>query len=259
MSDTAVIDESEVINRGRMMASRLDVNLLTPGRRMAAVGAALLLLGMMGGAWAVAQTPQITPPKPTVSEIFSLEGQWVRIAYNNEGYASLGYRYAQQQIGQDWMLLTVGITVRKPAPNYKLVRAKLSITTPDGKRIALPTQQEYRGANLMALNMRAQSINDSINYYPPDANQPCAIKFFADPNSAFPLSYDQVELSWQRVCMGRLYFKVPGGVQVGQHFLNIKFANSEVQVPFRTVSKEDEKILSKKWEEIQKEINASQK
>ena len=134
----------------------------------------------------MAQTPKYTPPKPTVSEIFSLEGEWVRIAYNNEGYASMGYRYAQQQIGQEWMLLTVGITVRKPAPNYKLVRANLSITTPDGKRIPLPTQQEYQAANLMALNMRAQSINDSINYYPPDANQPCAIKFFADIELGLP-------------------------------------------------------------------------
>jgi hypothetical protein len=240
------------------MSSRLNNNLPAPGRPVAAVAAALLLLVTIGVAPALAQTPQYTPPKPTVSEIYSLEGEWVRIAYNNEGYATLGYRYAQEQLGQEWMLLTVGITVRKPAPNYKLVRANLSITTPDGKRIPLPTQQEYQGANLMALNMRAQSINDSINYYPPDANQPCAIKFFADVNSAFPLSYDQVELSWQRICMGRLYFKVPGGVQVGQHFLNIKFANSEVQVPFRTLSKEDEKVFRKKWEDVRKEVNASQ-
>jgi hypothetical protein len=241
------------------MASRQGVNPLTPARRMAVLAAALLLPVIIGGAPAVAQTPQYTPPKPTVPEIFSLEGEWVRIAYNNEGYSSLGYRYAQQQIGQEWMLLTVGITVRKPAPSYKLVRENLSITTPDGKRIPLASQKDYRDANLMALNMRAQSINDSINYYPPDANQPCAVKFFADPNSAFPLSYDQVELSWQRICMGRLYFKVPGGIQAGQHFLNIKFANSEVQVPFRTLSKEDEKVFSKKWDEIRKEINASQK
>jgi hypothetical protein len=241
------------------MASRQDVNPLTPGRRMAAVAAALLLLVMIGVAPAVAQTPQYTPPKPTVSEIFSLEGEWVRIAYNNEGYSSLGYRYAQEQLGQEWMLLNVGITVRKPAPSYKLVRENLSLTTPDGKRIPLPTQKDYQGANLMALNMRAQSINDSINYYPPDASQPCAIKFFADSNSAFPLSFDQVELSWQRVCMGRLYFKVPGGVQPGQHFLNIKFANSELQVPFRTLSKDDEKVFRKNWEEVRKQINASQK
>jgi hypothetical protein len=64
---------------------------------------------------------------------------------------------------------------------------------------------------------------------------------------------------FQRVCLGRLYFKVPGGVQVGQHFLVIKFATSELQVPFRTLSKEDEKLFSKKWNDIKKEHEAALK
>jgi hypothetical protein len=111
----------------------------------------------------------------------------------------------------------------------------------------------------MALNMRAQVNPDSINYFPPEASRPCAVKFFADPNQAMALAYDQVELSSDRVCLGRLYFNVPGGIQLGQHFLNIKFANSELQVPFRTVSKEDEKVLRKKWDDIKKAHEAALK
>jgi len=208
---------------------------------------------------AAAQAPQVQMPKPTVPEIFTLEGEFVRIAYNNEGFATIGYRMAQEEVGKDWVLLAVGITLRKPTKDFTMKRASLSLTTPDGKRLPLPTQQQYQGANLQALNMRAQVMNDSINYFPPDASQPCAIKFFANLDSAFPLAYDQTELSWQRVCLGRLYFNVPGGIQLGQHFLNIKFANSELQVPFRTVSKEDEKVLRKKWDDIKKAHEAALK
>ena len=208
---------------------------------------------------AAAQAPQVQMPKPTVPEIFTLEGEFVRIAYNNEGFATIGYRMAQEEVGKDWVLLAVGITLRKPTKDFTMKRASLSLTTPDGKRLPLPTQQQYQGANLRALNMRAQVMNDSINYFPPDASQPCAIKFFANLDSAFPLAYDQTELSWQRVCLGRLYFNVPGGIQLGQHFLNIKFANSELQVPFRTVSKEDEKVLRKKWDDIKKAHEAALK
>jgi len=208
---------------------------------------------------AAAQAPQVQMPKPTVPEIFTLEGEFVRIAYNNEGFATIGYRMAQEEVGKDWVLLAVGITLRKPTKDFTMKRASLSLTTPDGKRLPLPTQQQYQGANLQALNMRAQVMNDSINYFPPDASQPCAIKFFANLDSAFPLAYDQTELSWQRVCLGRLYFNVPGGIQLGQHFLNIKFANSELQVPFRTLSKEDEKVLRKKWDDIKKAHEAALK
>jgi hypothetical protein len=235
-------------------------NPLALGRRTAVAAAALLVLVVMGGAPAGAQAPQVQMPQPTVPEIFSLEGEWVRIAYNNEGFVSLGYRMAQEQIGQEWMLLEVGVTLRKPTKDFKLNRTGISIKTPDGKTIPLATQQEYRGGMgaISSLNMRAKVIVDSINYFPADASQSCALRFFADDRGP-GLSWDETELSYQRVCLGRLYFKVPGGIQVGQHFLVIKFANSELQVPFRTLSKEDEKLFSKKWNDIKKQHEAALK
>jgi hypothetical protein len=33
--------------------------------------------------------------------------------------------------------------------------------------------------------------------------------------------------------MGQLYFHVPGGTKYGQYWLNVKFAQSVVRVPFR--------------------------
>jgi len=226
------------------------------GRRVVEVIGALLLVTLVGGGAASGQAPQVTPPQPTVPEIFTLQGQYVRIAYNNEGFASLGYRMAQDQIGKEWMLLEVGITLRKPTPDSRLKREDLSITTPDGKTIPLATQKEYSeglGA-VRNLSQRAKVIRDSIDYFPLEADQVCAIQFFADIGGAgHQLAFDEVELSWHRACLGRLFFRVPGGIQVGQHWLNIRFANSSLQVPFRTLTPDEEKQFRKHWEEIKKE------
>ena len=226
------------------------------GRRVAEAIAALLLMALVGGGVASGQAPKVTPPQPTVPEVFTLQGQYVRIAYNNEGFATLGYRMAQEEIGREWMLLEVGITQRKPTPDYKLKREDLSITTPDGKTIPLATQKEYSEAMgaVRGLTQRAKVLRTSIDYFPVDADQSCALRFFADLGGPGPqLAFDEVELSWHRACLGRLFFRVLGGIQVGQHWLNIRFANGSVQVPFRTLTPDEEKQLRKHWEEIKKE------
>ncbi len=61
------------------------------------------------------------------------------------------------------------------------------------------------------------------------------------------LPVDEIELSNERACLGRLYFKIPGGITYGQHWLNVKFEKSLVRVPFRILTKEEEKILDKNY------------
>jgi hypothetical protein len=213
----------------------------------------------VGAAVAGAQ-PQVKAPQPTVPEIFTLMGQYVRVAYNNEGFVTLGYRAAQQSVGEEWMLLEVGLTMRSPAKDFTLKREHLSIQTPDGTRIPLATQKEYGQADLRALNMRTRMIRDSINYFPVEASRPCAVQFFADLSGGGPkLAFDQVELSSTRGCLGRLYFHVPGGIKVGQHWLHVNFSASEVQVPFRILTKEEAKEFEKSWEDIKKAHEATLK
>jgi len=228
--------------------------------RLTLFGVLLLALSLCGGP-AVAQAPQVVTPKPTVPEIFTLMGQFVRIAYNNQGFATLGYRAAQESIGEEWMLLEVGLTMRSPAQAVTLQREHLSIKTPDASSIGLATQKEYAEAGyLRALNQRMRVMRDSINYFPVEAHRPCSIQFFANLGQAGPqLAYDEVELSTQRGCLGRLYFHVPGGIKIGQHWLNVNFGESEVQVPFRILTKEEAKAFSKSWEDIKKTHDESLK
>lgn len=201
-----------------------------------------------------AQKPQIPIPSPGVPQIMTLEDQYVRVAYNNEGYAILGYRAANEFVGKDWLLLEVGTTLRENRPKYVLKRSAITVSTPDGKTIPLPTNAEYQQADLRAMEQTANSMNDPINYFPPTVKGTCRLSFFAQPTSNVR-AFDDVELDPSRGCVGRLFFKIPGGLQYGQHFLNVQFAGSQIRVPFRIFTKDEAKILQKNWKDIKKQID----
>ncbi len=200
-----------------------------------------------------AQAPKVAIPKPGVPEIMTIEGTWVRAAYNNEGYAIIGYHIANMSVGEEWMLLDFGTTLRDGVGSQKLVRESISLETPDGKTIPMADNQAYRAANLSALQNRAKVTRDSINYFPPGASRACRIGFFAELGQR-AMSYDEVELSTQRACLGQLFFQVPGGIKYGQHWLNVKFKDSLVRVPFRILTKEEEKLLSQNYGDIRKQV-----
>ena len=208
----------------------------------------------LGGASALAQEkPTVAIPNAGVPEIMTIEGTFVRAAYNNEGYVILGYEASNRSLGEPWMLLDVGMTVMSRVPNYKLERGALSLSTPDGATVPLPSIEEFRKANTMAIQNRAKVQRDSINYFPPSASRACAIVFFPDlTNRAMPR--DDVELTPTRACVGRLFFPIPGGIKHGQYFLNVKFAKSVVRVPFRILTEDEEKLLTKNYKDIKKQV-----
>jgi len=198
------------------------------------------------------QKPTVKIPEAGVPQIMTIEGNFVRAAYNNEGYVILGYKTANMSVGDEWLLLDMGATVRDGVKAQILKREAISLDTPDGK-VPLPTVEEYRKADLRALDKRANVARDSINYFPPMASQACRIGFFSETGSA-AMACDQVELSNTRACVGRIYFKVPGGIKYGQHWLNVQLRDSLIRVPFRVFTKEEEKTLSKNYRDIKKQI-----
>ena len=219
-------------------------------RVLAAVG----LLAAWPLAAAAQEPPKVQMPQPGVPQIMTMEGRYVRIAYNNEGYVTLGYKLANLSVGEEWMLLEVGFALRDGVPDYTMPREAVSLETPDGKTIPLPSIGEFREANVRALQQRERVQRDSINYFPPNAHKACSIQFFTDVDSR-AFSRDKVEMSDQRACVGRLYFKVPGGIAYGQHWLNVKFANSLVRVPFRILTEEEDKLLDKNFKDIKKQVD----
>jgi hypothetical protein len=220
---------------------------------IAIVVGAVALWAPTGPSLAQQKPPVVQIPDPGVPQVMTLEGKFVRAAYNREGYVILGYQATNRSVGDEWMLLEVGLTVLDGVPEYKLTREALSLETPDGKTLPLPTVAEHREGDTRAIQNRARVQRDSINYFPIMASQPCRIGFFSDlEQRAMP--FDEVSVTNRRACLGRLYFKIPGGIKYGQYWLNVKFKDSLVRAPFRILTADEEKLLSKNYKSIEKQV-----
>jgi len=193
-------------------------------------------------------------PKPGVPQIMTLEGKFVRAAYNNEGYVIIGYQIVNRSIGEEWVRLEVGMSLLGDTPDFKLTREALSLETPDGKTTPLASVEDYRSANLQAMESRAKVQRDSINYFPPMASQACRIGFFSQLNQR-AMPWDEVELSTRRACLGQIYFHPPTKITYGQYWLNVKFEKSLVRVPFRVLTEDEEKRLGKNFGSIKKQVD----
>ena len=200
------------------------------------------------------QPPPVQMPQPGVPQIMTLEGKFVRAAYNNEGYVIIGYQIVNRSIGEEWVRLEVGMSLLGDAPDFKLTREALSLETPDGKTTPLASVEDYRSANLQAMESRAKVQRDSINYFPPMASQACRIGFFSQLNQR-AMPWDEVELSTRRACLGQIYFHPPTKITYGQYWLNVKFEKSLVRVPFRVLTEDEEKRLGKNFGSIKKQVD----
>jgi len=215
----------------------------------------VLALAGSGSVWAQSAT-QLQVPDPGVPEVVSLEGRFVRAAYNDEALVTLGYRLANQSVGEEWMLLEVGVMLRSGVPSLDFRREAISLETPDGKTLRLPSDAEFRAANPVALQVRQKVQRDSIDYFPQTTRPRCVLQFFADLDSrSREKTWDKVELFDDRACLGRLYFQIPGKVAYGQHWLNVKLANSVVRVPFRIMTRAEEQVLDKNFGDIKKQVD----
>lgn len=204
------------------------------------------------------QAPQVQIPDPGVPQIMTMEGLFVRTAYNNEGYVVVAYRAANNSIGEPWVVLDVGIALRKGQKDQKLTRDEISLSLPSGKTIPLPSNEEYLSANLLALAIRAQNSPDPLAF-PDDADGTRCREggrrgfFFDQPARTIP-PLDGLEFQPQCRWAGFLYFPVQGGVADGQDRLNIKFDGSLVRVPFRIMTRDEEKVLDDNYESVKKQM-----
>jgi hypothetical protein len=201
------------------------------------------------------QAPKVQIPNPGVPQIMTLEAEYVRVAYNNEAYAIMGYKVAQYSIGEEWIMLDLGLSLMERVPTYQLKREHMTLTLPDNSTLPLPSIAEYREneSKLQGMQHRWKVQHDSINYFPPWIGGINRLGFFADLDQR-AMPWDQADVMNNRACVGQLYFHIPGGLKYGQHWLNIKFAQSTIRVPFRIFTKDEQKTLSKNYRSIKKQV-----
>jgi len=150
--------------------------------------------------------------------------------FGPELWTVLGYKFASSQLGDEWMILEVGLSSPN-GQNAKVEREEVFLLAPSGNRVPLATQEEFNKAwgELRPVIAKANVDRDPLDYFPPSRIE-CAIQFFVSPGQG--VSFDEVTVNDRRGCFGRLYFQVPGGIQSGRWVFGIDLEESEIRIPF---------------------------
>ncbi len=157
-------------------------------------------------------------------------GQYVLRQEGPEVDMILGYKFAALNPGSEWLILEVALSSPNRA-TADIVRDKVFVRTPAGVRVPLATQAEFGDEypELRPTIKKADIAADPLDYFPPN-RRPCQLQLFTAPGAG--VVFDELSLNDRRACSGRLYFKVPGGVQSGRWTLGVDLEESTVRVPF---------------------------
>jgi hypothetical protein len=227
-------------------------------RTLELIACLVLVVTMMHAPTASAQDQKEATMK------LSFPGEYVRRVETGQAVLVLGYRNANLSLGSEWMLLEIAMTAQ-PGNTITLKRENFTLTTPDGESLPLLTQQEFNSnaSSLRPLDRRANIQREPLSYLPPQANQPCRIGFFSD--LATPKrgpTWEEFTMSPNSFCAGRLYFKVPGGIEYGRYYLEVALPEGEIAAPMLIMTKEelkDAKAKVKAYEKEQKRLKKDMK
>jgi len=214
--------------------------------RFCVTAAALAMTALGGVAIAGAETAA------QADETVLVEDQFVRVAYNDEGFVIVGYRVANQSVKQEWMLLNVGVTLREGVEPQTLTRDQIKVVTPDGAIISLASEEEYQKGEGHIVQLEQANITQAepTDYFPKGANLPCSLSFFVDPTHPREgKARNQVTLASTNACTGMLFFQIPGGIQYGEYNLDVHFADSIIKVPVKIMTKQEAQAFEKEWKQ----------
>jgi hypothetical protein len=167
----------------------------------------------------VSGEPQIDQPGKTISRYRGLELDVL-----------VDYKYAANSLGEPWLILNVAATGTQ-SKNVEIRADKVSVTTPDGRRVPLPSYDDFIKAypELQSASRRAALASDPVDFaYAGRRN--CDLGFQPLPGTQAARTAQFVNM--RTVCQSLLFFQIQGGVQPGNWELNIELTETSVEVPF---------------------------
>ncbi len=141
---------------------------------------------------------------------------------------ALSYRFAKLNPTGRWLLLDTAMTAA--ANTIEVPRTAIAVRTPDGTVVPLATQQEFGNdyPQLASMIARANTSREPLNYLIPQRYR--RIGYFAERGHG--LAFPSVWLDQRHNAYGRLFFKLPDGIQKGNYELLINLPQSQVAIPF---------------------------
>ncbi len=143
----------------------------------------------------------------------------------------LDTKFASNSLGDEWLILNAAISGMTGGA-ARVKRDLISIRTPDGRTIPMPTYREFNAAfnEIAPTARRAELASDPLDFTR-GGRRSWLIDFFPLPGSGRS-SNTALNLTKNELCVGMLYFPVQNGVQPGNWKLIIEFEETEAVVPF---------------------------
>lgn len=191
-----------------------------------AVGAALALMIAGCGSSGSADSKPAGPAKPSVTQVGRTQVRTV--GADLEGVVS--YKFADSNLGDEWLIIDIALTGQR-SESIEVKLSDVSVRTPDGRRIPLPTQKEFIDAypQLQSMLRRAAVASEPLEATRGGKRQ-CALDFLRIPGTGS--TRDAVWVNQNQLCVGMLAFPVAGGVQPGRWKLIIELEESSLEIPF---------------------------
>jgi len=167
------------------------------------------------------------------SEDITQVGSYVTMYEGQQLTAVVGYRYADQSIGHEWLLLDVALSTPY-GKSAEISRDGISIQPPTGTAIPLASQKEFLQSlgKLKPEIQHAKLINDPLGYFPDDGRAYSPLEFFTLPGRH--VVQRTHSLSSNRVYHGLLFFHIPQTVTPGTWSLDITLASGQqLSLPFQ--------------------------
>jgi hypothetical protein len=144
--------------------------------------------------------------------------------------AILGYNFADGNLGDEWLFIDLALTGLR-AGAIEVRQEAISVVTPDGRRIPLPTQKEFIDAySEVQSAIRRAAVASQPLEATRGGRRPCDLNFLRLPGTG--TTRDAIWINQRELCVGMLAFPVAGGVQPGRWRLVIELEESTLDVPF---------------------------
>jgi hypothetical protein len=165
--------------------------------------------------------------KPGVYQV----GETIMRSVGADLEANLGYKFADSSLGDEWLVVDLALTGLS-SESIEVRQESISVVTPDGRRIPLPTQKEFIAAypENQSLLRRAAIARQPLEATR-GGRRPCVLDFLRLPGTA-GTTRTAIWINDLELCVGMLAFPIRGGIQPGRWRLVIELEESNLEVPF---------------------------
>ena len=197
----------------------------------------LMVLGLLGAAAAGCSSTTPAMPNPITEPMIDQPGRHIVRFRDTVIEIVVDSKFAANSLGDEWLILNTAMSGMAGGATM-VDRKMMSIRTPDGRTIPMPSYREFNAAydELATAARRAEMAADPLGFTRA-GRRDCRIDFFPIPGSGRS-ARTALNVTKNQLCVGLLFFPVKGGIQPGNWRLIVDFEETRAVVPFTLEVKE---------------------